>query len=105
MSVNTGVGCSAQCFRIDGETESGPAALRGFCLLKRLLTSLSRMERVLTVEAEEGRGSEVGSCEKAQAFAVVGEEVQLMGWGWRVVSRGMVSGLFRSEEHTSELQS
>ena len=50
------------------------------------------MERVVTVEGEEGGGSGVGSCEKAHAFAEVGE-VQLMGWSWRVVSRGMVSGL------------
>ena len=34
MSVNTGDSWSAQCFRVDGETESGPAVLRGFCLLK-----------------------------------------------------------------------
>ena len=72
------------------ETESGPAALRGFCLLKSLLTSLSRMERVVTVVGEKGGGSEVSSCGKVQAFAMVGE-VQLMGWS--VVSRGMVSGL------------
>ena len=32
------------------------------------------MERVVTVEGEEGGDSEVGSWEKAQAFAVVGEE-------------------------------
>ena len=48
------------------------------------------MDRVVTVEGEEGGGSEVGSCGKAQAFAVVGA-VQLM-MGWRLVSRGMVSG-------------
>ena len=51
------------------------------------------MERVVTVEGEEGGGSEVGSCEKALALAEVGG-LQLMGWGWRVVLRGMVSGLF-----------
>src|SRR4029434_7047231 len=77
----------------DGETESGLAALRGFCLLNSLLTSLSRMEKVITVEGEEGGGSEVGSCEKAVALAEVGG-LQLMGWGWRVVLRGMVCGLF-----------
>ena len=30
MSVNTGDSWSAQCFREDGETESGQAAFRGF---------------------------------------------------------------------------
>src|SRR4029434_6256769 len=90
MSVNTGDGCSAQCFRIVGETESGPAALRGFCLLNSLLTSLSRMERVVTVEGEEGGGSEVGSCEKALALAEVGG-LQLMGWGWRVVLPSLIT--------------
>ena len=29
MSVNTGDSCSAQCFRMDGEIESVPVALRG----------------------------------------------------------------------------
>src|SRR4029434_1606646 len=63
---------TAQYLSVEGETASGPAALRGFCLLNSLLTSLSRMERVVTVEGEEGGGSEVGSCEKALALAVVG---------------------------------
>ncbi len=39
---------------MDGETESGPAALQGFCLLKSLLTSLSMMEWDVTVVWEEG---------------------------------------------------
>ena len=49
MVVNTGDNWSAQCLRVAGNTESGPAALRGFCLLKSLLTSLSSMERAVTV--------------------------------------------------------
>jgi len=43
MSVNTGDSWSEQCFKVDGETDSAPAA---FCLLK--MTSLSWMERVVT---------------------------------------------------------
>ena len=54
MSVNTGDSWSVQCFRADGETESGPATLRGFCLLKSLLTSLSCRQRVVAVVEEEG---------------------------------------------------
>ena len=65
MSVNTGDSCSAQCFRMDGETASGPVALRGFCLLKSLKTSLSIMDRVVTVVGEKGGCSEVGSCGEA----------------------------------------
>jgi len=52
MSVNTGDSWSAQCFRVEGETESGPAAFRGFCFLNSLLTSLSRMARVVAGEVE-----------------------------------------------------
>jgi len=48
---------SPQCFRAEGEGESGPAAFRGFCFLKNLLTSLSRIKRVVT---EEGGGGGVG---------------------------------------------
>ena len=40
MSVNTGDSWSAQYLSVEGETASGPAALRGFCLFKSLLTSL-----------------------------------------------------------------
>lgn len=47
MWVNTGDSRSAQCFKVDGETESGAAALLGFCLLKSLLTSLSWIVRVV----------------------------------------------------------
>ena len=54
MSVNTRDSWSAQCFRVEGETESGPAALQTFCLLNSLLTSLSKMERVIVVVGEEG---------------------------------------------------
>src|SRR4029434_10967378 len=90
MSLHTGYSGLSQCFRIVGETESGPAALRGFCLLKSLLTSLSRMERVVTVEGEEGGGSEVGSCE-AEASAVVGA-VQMLGWGWEWGARNGWAG-------------
>lgn len=45
---------SAQRFKVRGEAESGPAALRRFCLLKSRLTSLSWMEQVVTVVQEEG---------------------------------------------------
>jgi len=48
MSVNTGDSLSVQGFKVDGETESGPAAFQGFCLLKSLLMYLSCMERVFT---------------------------------------------------------
>lgn len=40
MSVNTGDRRSAQCFRVDGKTESGPAALQGFFLLESIRISL-----------------------------------------------------------------
>lgn len=52
ISVNTRDSWSAQCFRVDGETESGPAALWRFCLLYCLLTSLSRIERGVTVDGK-----------------------------------------------------
>ena len=45
MLVNTGASWSAQCFRADGETESGPAAFRGFGLLNRFFTCLSVTEK------------------------------------------------------------
>lgn len=38
---------------MDGVTESGPAPLRGFCLLKTLLMSLSRIETVVLERAVE----------------------------------------------------
>ena len=41
MFVNTGDSWSAQYLIVEGETASGPAALRGFCLFNSLLTSLS----------------------------------------------------------------
>ena len=41
MVVNTGDSWLVQCLRVAGETESGPAALQGFCLLKRLFVYLS----------------------------------------------------------------
>ena len=53
MSVNTRDSWSEECFRVEGETESGLAALRGLCLLNSLLTSLSRMERDVVVFGEE----------------------------------------------------
>jgi len=50
---------------VEGETESGPSALRGFCLLNSLFTSLSCMERVVVVEVSgcgpcSGGGGGVG---------------------------------------------
>jgi len=51
--------------------ESGPAALRGFCLLNSLFISLSCMESVVIVG--------VSCCEEAPA--VVGEG-GLVGWSW-----------------------
>ena len=61
--------------QVDGETESGPAALLGFCLLKSLLTSLSCMERVVSEVGgwEEGWAFKVGIGRGAQAAAEVGE--------------------------------
>ena len=72
MSVNTGDSCSAQCFRMDGETESGPVALRGFCLLKSLKTSLSIMDRVVTVVGEKG---------ETLRWAAVERRRPLLWWG------------------------
>ncbi len=91
MSMNTGDSWSAQCFRVDGETESVPAALRGFCLLKIPLTSVSKMENGFTVGWGQG-ASEVWSCGEVQAPAGVGE-VELKACNWWIESRGMVSGL------------
>ncbi len=53
ISVSTGDSWSAQYFRMDGETESGPAAFRGFCLLK----TLSWMEKDVPVMGLKGEGS------------------------------------------------
>lgn len=72
ISVNTGDSWSAQCFKVDGETESGPAAFRGFCLLKILFTSLSWIVRDIPLMGLEGEGAvKVWSCEEASAPAVV----------------------------------
>ena len=84
---------------MDGETESGPAALQGFCLLKSLLTSLSWMERVVTeVGGGVGGGGtfKVGIGGGAQTPAEEGEvEVEVIHWSWSCWEElwGMVAGL------------
>ena len=79
MSVNTRDSWSAQCFRVDEETESGPAALQGFFLLKSLLTSLSCRQGVVAVVGEEGF-TWVGSSGVALAPAELGGK-GLVRWG------------------------
>ena len=63
MLVNTGDSWSAQCFRVGGETESGPAALRGFYLLNSLLTLLREWTVVSVVVGASG----VGRCGSGQS--------------------------------------
>ena len=87
--------CSAQCFRVAGETESGPAALQGFCLLKSLLT---RMERDVFVVVEEG-SSGVGKVwvrTVQLSFKSTVELVQVVGQA-RVVDGVGGSGLVVSD--------
>ena len=60
MSLNTGASWSAQNFRMEGETTSGPAAFRGFCLLNRRFTSLTETERCGRSEGVGHGGGEGG---------------------------------------------
>ena len=79
---------------MEGETKSGPAALRAFCLLNRLLTTISRVERVVIVVGKE-ETSEVGSDGEARAPAGVGEE-ELVVCSWLMESWGFVRLSFKS---------
>ena len=81
------VGVPTQCFRVAGQTESGPTALQGFCVLNSLLTSLSRMERVVVMVFGEDEGLRASRLCSGPAPAEVGELEIIAG------VRGDVSGL------------
>ena len=61
MSMNTGVNSLAQCFNVDVETLSGPAAFQLLCCLNSFLTSCScTVKRGKSGTAGSGRLTDVG---------------------------------------------